>query len=67
MPFQPLEQGQRERRGLAGAGRRLGEDVTPREQRRDGLALDRRRLLVAQLRQAGQEVVGQAELREPLG
>ena len=36
-----LQQRQRERRGLAGAGRRLPDQVAPFEQRRDGLPLDR--------------------------
>ena len=44
----PLEERQRERGRLAGPGRRLGEDVPAGEQRRDRLALDRRRLLVAE-------------------
>ena len=43
-----LEGRQREGGGLAGPGRRLGEEVAAGEQRRDGLALDRRRLLVAE-------------------
>ena len=43
-----LEHRQRERRGLAGAGRGLAEDVASLEERRDRLALDRGRLLVAE-------------------
>ena len=45
---EPLQDRQREGRRLAGAGRRLPEQVAAREQRRDRLALDRRGLLVAQ-------------------
>ena len=44
----PLQQRQRERGGLAGAGRRLPQQVPARQQRRDRLPLDRGRLLVAE-------------------
>jgi hypothetical protein len=57
---QPLQQGQRERRGLAGAGGGLAEQVAALEQRRDGLALDRGGLLVAEPRLA---VAGQRRVR----
>jgi hypothetical protein len=63
----PLECGQRERCGLARAGRRLGEDVAPLEQRRDRLALDRRRLLVAEARERRAQGVVQPEARESVG
>ena len=45
---EPLEDRQGERGGLAGAGRRLGEQVAAREQRRDRRGLDGRGLLVAE-------------------
>jgi hypothetical protein len=44
-----LESWQRERSRLAGPGGCLGQEVAAREQRRDGLALDGGRFLVAQL------------------
>jgi hypothetical protein len=43
-----LEDRQRERRRLPGAGRRLAEEVFPLDQGRDGLLLDRRRLFIAE-------------------
>ena len=45
---EPVQHRERERGGLARAGGRLGQQVLAREQRRDRLELDRRRLLVAQ-------------------
>ena len=59
-----LEQRQGERRGLAGPGRRLGEQVVAREQRRDRGGLDRRRLLVPEPGQGLQESPIEAERRE---
>ena len=56
-----LEHRQREGRGLAGARRRLGEQVAAGEQQRDGLALDRRRLLVAEVGDGGEQAVVQPE------
>jgi hypothetical protein len=48
-PFRdPLEERERERRGLSGSGRRLAEHVAPSEEYRNRLALDRRRLFVAE-------------------
>ena len=44
---EPGENGQRERRRLAGAGLRDADEVVPREDRRDGGGLDRRGLGVA--------------------
>ena len=62
-----LEDRQREGRGLAGAGRRLGEDVAAAEQQRDGLALDRRRLLVAQVGDRGEQALVEVEAGEAVG
>jgi NAD(P)H-dependent flavin oxidoreductase YrpB (nitropropane dioxygenase family) len=59
-----LEDRECERRGLAGARGSLAEQVAPREQRRDGLALDRRRLLVAELREGALELGAQREVGE---
>ena len=59
-----VEDRQRERRGLAGAGRGLAEQVAAREQRRDRLALDRRRLLVAEAGQRLEQLVAQPEVGE---
>ena len=56
-----LQRRQRERRRLAGARRRLAEQVASRQQERDRLALDRRRLLVAEIVERGQELVAQTE------
>ena len=44
----PLQHRQRERRGLAGAGRGLPEQVAPFEEQRNGLALDRRGFFIAE-------------------
>ena len=52
-----LQRRQRERRGLARAGRRLTEQVATCQQERDRLALDRRRLLVAEVVERGQQFV----------
>ena len=49
-----LEHGQREGRRLAGTRRRLAEHVTPGDQRGNGLALNRRGLLVAEPLQGGE-------------
>ena len=62
-----LQQRQRERRGLAGAGGRLAEQVAPFQQRRDGLALDRRGLLVAEGGEGGDQLGGEGEVREADG
>jgi hypothetical protein len=59
-----LQDGERERRGLAGARRGLPQQVPARDQRRDRLALDRRRLLVPQARERGEQLVAQTELGE---
>ena len=55
---------QRERRGLAGAGRGLAEQVVAGEQQRDRLALDRRRLLVAEVVERLEQLGSQAEVAE---
>ena len=62
-PRDPLQQRQGERGGLAGAGRRLAEQVPALEERRDGLRLDRRRLLVAEHGELGQQLRGRARGR----
>jgi hypothetical protein len=59
-----LEDGQRERRGLAGAGGGLAEQVSPGEDRRDGLGLDGRGLLVAEGVERPQGLGTQAEAGE---
>ena len=58
------EDRQRERRGLAGAGLRLTDEVATLEQRRDGLALDGRRRFVADGRERRDDLGGQAEVGE---
>ena len=62
-----LEGRQREGGGLAGPGRCLGEEVAAGEQRRDGLALDRRRLLVAEGGDRRQQARVELEGREAVG
>ena len=57
---------QREGGRLAGAGLGEADDVTPLEQRRDGLRLDRRGRLVAHVRQRLQHCGGEAEVGEGL-
>jgi hypothetical protein len=57
-----LQQRQRERRSLAGAGGGLPEQVSPEEQRRDRLGLDRRGLFVAELRQRLQQLIAEPEV-----
>ena len=64
---EPLEHRQRERRGLAGAGRRLGEQVTTLEQRRDRGQLDGRGLLVAEGGEGAQQPLVELEGVEPAG
>jgi hypothetical protein len=58
---QPLDRREGEGGRLAGPGRRLGKEVAALEQRRDRLALDRRRLLVAEPGEPGDELAPQAE------
>ena len=48
---EPVERRQHEGRGLAGAGLGDAEQVAPGQQRRDGLALDRRRRVVFGMRE----------------
>ena len=64
---EPLEHRQREGGGLAGAGGRLPEQILAGDQERDGLALDRRRLLVPERRDRGSQLVDQPEPAEPAG
>ena len=61
---QPLQQGQRERRRLPGPRGGLTQQIPPCEQRRDGLALDGRGLLVPQIGQRGGELGHHAEVAE---
>ena len=63
---QAVERGQREGRGLAGAGLGGGDEVAPFERERDGLLLDGRGRFVAQARDGLQSLVGQAEFVELL-
>jgi hypothetical protein len=59
-----LEQRQAERGGLAGAGLRLADHVAPGEQRGDRLLLDRRGLVVAEVRECLEHRLGQPEFGE---
>ena len=59
-----LQQRQCERPGLAGAGGGLAEQIAPLEQRRDGLALDRSRLLVTEAGEDLREFLCEAEIDE---
>ncbi len=63
---QAVERGQREGRGLAGAGLGGGDEVAPFEHEGDGLLLDGRGRFVAQTRDGVQGLVGQAEFVELL-
>ena len=53
--IQMIEQGQRKRRGLAGAGLRTGEEILARQRDRNGLYLDWRRFGVAVLGERAQQ------------
>ena len=64
---EPLQDGQRERGGLAGAGRGLSEQVVAVDQRRDRLALDRRGLLVAEGVQRTEQLGPQPQVGEGRG
>ena len=55
VPGDQADRWKREGRRLARAGRRFGEDVASLEERRDRVPLDRRRLLVAQLGERGDQ------------
>ena len=59
-----VEERQGERRRLAGAGRRLADEIVSGDEVRDRLALDRRRLLVAELGQRVEQLGSQAEVGE---
>ena len=61
---EPVEDRQRERGGLAGAGLREAHDVAAREQRRDRRGLDRRGRLVADVAQCLEHRVAQPEIGE---
>jgi len=58
---QPLQNGQGEAGGLAGAGLRGAEQVASREDDRDGLKLDRGGLGIALLRYSAEQLGAQAE------
>ena len=62
-----LEHREGEGGGLPGAGRRLAEQVAPPEELRDRLALDRRRLLVAERRERPHDGFAQPERGEAGG
>ena len=64
LPRVTLEERQRERRGLSGARRRLSEEVAPLEEGRRRLALDRRRFLVAERGEFGQDLGTEPERGE---
>ena len=60
-----VQQREREGGGLAGAGRGLGQHIAAGEQRRDRGHLDRRRLLVSQRGQRGDDFGMELERGEP--
>ena len=60
-----MQERQGEGRSLARARRRLTDQIATRKQRRNRLPLDRRRFLVAQVRQGGQQAGIQAQRRKP--
>ena len=62
-----MQQRQRERGGLSGSRGGLGEHVVAFEQRRNGGALDRRRLFISERGESGEEPVVESEGREPSG
>ena len=62
--IEPLDQRQRERRGLAGAGGGAAQHVAAGQKQRDRPRLDRRRLLVAELLEHAQHLGGKAERLE---
>jgi hypothetical protein len=59
-----MQQWQRERRRLAGAGCGVAQQVASRDQVRDGLLLDWRGLLVAEIGQGGEQLIAQPEVAE---
>ena len=61
-----LQRRQRERRGLAGAGRGLAEQILTGDQVWDRLTLNRRRLFVAQVLERGEGFGAQAECGKAL-
>ena len=64
VPSDPVDRRKGEGRRLARARRRFGEDVAALEERRDRLALDRRRLLVTQLAERGDELTADPQREE---
>ena len=58
---QPVERGQHESRGLAGAGLGDAQQVAPGEDRRNGLELDRRRLRIIPRGKRIEQRLGQAK------
>ena len=59
-----LQDGQREGRGLAGAGLGNAQHVTALQQQRDGAGLDRRGMGIVGRMQGTQQRLGQAEIRK---
>ena len=64
VPGDPVDRRKGEGRRLARAGRRFGEDVAALEERRDRLPLDRRRLLVTQLAERGDQLTADPQREE---
>ena len=64
LEVEPVEDRQRERRGLAGAGLREADHVAALEQGRDGRGLDRRRGLVADVAQRPEHRLVETEVVE---
>ena len=61
---EPLDHRQHEGRGLAGAGLRDAQQITAGQNRRDGLLLNGRRLLIAGFFHGFQDVLAQREFAE---
>src|SRR5690606_7027286 len=59
-----FDQGKTEGGGFAGAGLGKADDVSAFKKVRDCLRLDRRRRLVAECKESGYELLGQAKLME---
>ena len=64
---QPVDDRQRERGGLAGAGLREADEVAPAQRERDRVALDRRRSGVARVRDGREDALVEAEVLETDG
>ena len=59
-----VQQGQRERGRLSGTGGRVAQKVAPLDEVRDGLELDGRGLLIAELREGGEDLIAQPQAAE---